>query len=909
MTTFFFRNTNNSVRKRRTQCWLLLLVLYFTVAWSWTTNQHQQRSPSKQKLNNNIIVQNTGRSSLLFSEHQTSDLIISDSELIESIIQAKTTRDVDRTLRKAFSTAKRNNNNTTTTSSTTTTSLQQHVNDLFPQHEITKISVNGNDGLEINDSKHNNKLPLSELSFNVTSNVLRRMAHVSVIEGRENMHKDDDSNSNDDDSILRQDMLTNLLENVGIKLIMAKRSQHNQTRMTTTTRRQQIEVFSLSDILQSLVMLSPTKSSQEKMRPMATIVVDLLNEKDVAELYRLGPIRLVQCLNGMAKLHIVNPKLQHKIYQRLLKPDAMSKLPAPFLVHGLSSLSTFQKIKVQQQNDDQEQDDVNTIDDDDDDDVKMLSRALMRRLRKKNVSQEANIDDLYRAVVATSDLLDLGAMSNMEDEGAMVGFTCLRIILDRQMEQEEKDGGFLLTTSQVVGLISSWASLTNPNREDTVIEQLLQLCGDEKILGGCNLKQLEVIFKSVQKLDMTKHEELTERVGQQLSKLVHESALKGFIDIHPNIVNNLIRWPVFSHRRNAEVMKPYVDAISLLITNDDHAFLERCSVGQVANFMWFLSSANAFDEKVMKSIGSYLLEDNVVDSCSPNMASRILATFTSLIEMDAGPPSESLVLIKQNLFHNYGGHLLSSSLTPPETSAALYAYAKANYIHDMGVFDHLVSILTLSRKTCTSRQLSQSLWSCGKMIVWEQEDLKQDPKSTSSHVGPPYLINAKILAGELSRRVDELSPADIAQVIWALGRLEIDENLLLSSFTNRATDFSSSLSVVEISNILWGIAKLHHKDTELISVLADRLNSPDLHTSPKEASSVLFSLGKLEWRDAALFRRLSGSMMEQIEETNAQSIANTLWAFRAVRLRPPQKLLDTWAAEKLGLSSINLSDL
>jgi hypothetical protein len=43
-------------------------------------------------------------SDLLFSQHETAEHAISDSELIQSLIMAETTRDVDWTLRDAFET-------------------------------------------------------------------------------------------------------------------------------------------------------------------------------------------------------------------------------------------------------------------------------------------------------------------------------------------------------------------------------------------------------------------------------------------------------------------------------------------------------------------------------------------------------------------------------------------------------------------------------------------------------------------------------------------------------------------------------------------------------------------------------------------------------------------------------------
>ena len=46
-------------------------------------------------------------------------------------------------------------------------------------------------------------------------------------------------------------------------------------------------------------------------------------------------------------------------------------------------------------------------------------------------------------------------------------------------------------------------------------------------------------------------------------------------------------------------------------------------------------------------------------------------------------------------------------------------------------------------------------------------------------------------------------------------------------------------------------------------------------------------------------------MIERIDEASAQAVANTLWAYRAVRMTPPKELSASWASEKLGIVSID----
>ena len=188
------------------------------------------------------------------------------------------------------------------------------------------------------------------------------------------------------------------------------------------------------------------------------------------------------------------------------------------------------------------------------------------------------------------------------------------------------------------------------------------------------------------------------------------------------------------------------------------------------------------------------------------------------------------------------------------------------------------------------------------MIAWERQEVDLLDDEDAEMKDPPYLKNALSIAKELSSRAEELSPVDVAQIIWGIGRLEIQDEKLISAFANRTVEICSSMNSVEVSNILWGIARVQFRDGKLIGCLSDRLTADDIHiSSPRVAASILFSLGKLRWKDENLFRTLSRTMIDQIQDVNAQSIANTLWAFRAVRMRPPRELLDTWATDRLGI--------
>jgi hypothetical protein len=563
------------------------------------------------------------------------------------------------------------------------------------------------------------------------------------------------------------------------------------------------------------------------------------------------------------------------IYQRLLKPDAVSKIPARYLSHGLSAQAS-----------------LNT----NDRDGMLLARAFMRRLRKQKVREDATIKDLCRALVASNQLLKNGGMDDFEDEAAIFGFTTLRAIL----EKRRNENGHIFTATEMSDLISSWATLSNNNKEDTVIEELLEICQSEKTLDRCNLRQLESIVGSVEQLHITNHAETMKLGGERLVALVEQQQSTTSKALNPKTISNILRCPVLLHRRNNDVMKPYLEASSRLFVDED--FLRRCSVGEIANFLWFMSVAHWHHEGVLKALGQRILDPSLVDSCSPKLASRILGTYTSILcleDLRKDDPSEGMLKLSTQLFHDYGGHLLSSQLSPAEVSSALVAYAKASYVQDMGIYDHLVALIASMASRCTVRQLAQSLWSCGKLIAWERLDYEEDEIQE-----PPYLESAKKIASELCLRASELSTVDATQCIWALGRLRIKDAGIVSSIANRAKELVPMMNAVEVSNILWGLGKLRFNDPELVATLTNRLTTESLRVSAIEAASTLYALGRLRVRDEEVFDKLSSIMIAQIRDASAQAIANALWAYQTVHLKPPEELLTLWATQKLGLVGV-----
>jgi hypothetical protein len=816
-----------------------------------------------------LVQRSATHQGLLYSQYNEGEIPLSEPELIESIKLARTAKAIDQTLRGAKdeplngSTVPVNNQ-----LQERTDFAKRNHSDLTSETSPTK-SDTGQKSFE-------------KLSLNVTAAALRRVAHVSIQESR---RKQTDPSGLE----IRKALLTNLLENIGGQIVLAHRSNDPS---------ETVGMYALADVLEALAILSKrVNNGRAHMQPMARLVVGLMLRHENEKIYHLGPIRLVQCLQSLAALNLNNDDdrwLRHTIYERLAKPDAVSKLPARSLSYGLSALAASK---------DDLGDNAITF---------KLSKSFMRRLRKQKVRETASVSDLCRALVASRDLVvsKHASAEEISEEASIFGFTTIRAILD--MNKKER----VIYSSQMADIVSSWASLrkVDPSREDTLIDGLLDVCEHADMLSMCTVWQLQNILEGMEKLQVTNRPELVRLAGEQLVEIVEQRCSLG--SMNPTAVNSILRCPVLLHRRNATVIGPYIQASVHLFADSD--FLGRTRVGELANFLWFMSMARWYHNGSLKALTERIMETEVADSCTPKLASRILGTFTSIVSAQSTrslnkgnglPEAAEMQELSSNLFHDLGGHLLSSQMSPAEVSSALYAYAKASYVQDMGIYDHLVSQIASMSSQCSVRQLAQSLWSCGKMVAWEDNQTENEDESCKPTQDPPYLQNAKHLATVLSTRMKELTPMDVTQCMWAVGRLRITDARLVCAFAYRAKQLALKLNSAEVANIVWALSRVNFDDEEVLKTLTNRITSDSLQPMPQDAATVLYALGILQHKDERAFTLLSNKILEQIDRTSAQSIANTLWAHRAVRIPPPQRLLDSWATQKLGIVGIQPGDV
>jgi len=360
---------------------------------------------------------------------------------------------------------------------------------------------------------------------------------------------------------------------------------------------------------------------------------------------------------------------------------------------------------------------------------------------------------------------------------------------------------------------------------------------------------------------------------------------------------------------NQCVMVPYIAAYQRICRSTP--FLSQCQASELSDLAWFDYRSRCCDQETLMRLASRILQPDVLDACPPHVASRILSSYTLAFDIKTSTISEESRLALSQLFESLGVHLLSSAqLAPADVSRAIHAYAKASYVGDIGIFDNLAQVMVSRLDDYTARQITQSLWACGKMMTWEVDNQFDEPgihQGTEEPELPPYFGPAVAMAEELASRSNELSTKDVAQALWALGHLRAGRADIVTPLAQRAKTMSAKFNTRETANILWALGKMYSKDYDAVYSLTRRFSvivEGQKHPTPQEAANILYALARLNIRDDDVFKNLTEGLLNQINDTSAQAIANCLWAHRAVHITPPQQLVDQWASQKLGLVAV-----
>jgi len=647
-----------------------------------------------------------------------------------------------------------------------------------------------------------------------------------------------------------------------------------------------LSFYALADVLWSMHVLNIHQQGASNLQRLATSVWGRLQRDNVGAVSHLGPRRLVECLQA-ASTFILRPgasehsdaenlSFYKQICERLTKGDALSKLTPVGLSMILSSLSRTSHLLSCE---------------------KALVQAVARRLRKKCVRESATRRTLSKSLEAAVPLiLSQQIESTLGKEIRTMAYTICKESVKRANLADDT----VFTSIEACRLLNL-AALLNIEASDPVVRQLCHILGNETLstFESSTVVRVSHIMDSLERLQVNDAAGVIQRMGDAFVECVGGGSAV-VEQIEPKDVNTILRCAALLQGRSEATMQPFQSGARSLFL--DPSFIDRCSSIELSNFVWFALVARWRDGEVLETLATHILKPGVAESFSPKMACRTLSTFTAItasrsVELEETRPLEPLLF---KLFDRFGEQLLSSQLTPLDVSSAIYSYARASYIRDMGIFDHLVTLMVPRVDEFRVRQVAQSLWACGKMMAWEIEP--DEEEDGSPH---PYLSSATAMAAFLAARADELNTKDVTQAMWAIGRLRIEDPSIVAPLAKQAKAVSKELTAQEIANLFWALSKVKSQEFGLIYVLMRRISCDDsLGLMPQEAANILYALGRLNIRDDEFFKLLSNIILERIELASAQSIANVLWAHRAVHITPPQMLLDSWAIEKLGLVAV-----
>lgn len=666
-----------------------------------------------------------------------------------------------------------------------------------------------------------------------------------------------------------------------------------------------LSLYTLCDVLTSLSILAirtecgygntHVHEFHNRLQTLAQKIWNHLAERSDIVLRQAGPKRWVDCLRSVHSLQLdlathptsnnnnnnkdastKYPCFYQSLCHRLTRGDALAQLSARDLTAVLQALAASRLDHAAERN---------------------LLRAVARRLRKKSVRVNASDATLARAAAAAV----LLASRNVDDDIATTDVHELQTLVytvTKDLVAHAKESNEARAVSELVATLVSLSAFAVP-ADDPLVRDAYQWLTQRALQSPetWTVTDLARFAEASVSWNLPATNELAQVLATHFGSLV-AVATPNF-PCQPSHVNDILRCAVLLHGRDDSIMKMYRTTARTLFL--DEKFLGKCEMRELSNYAWFMSAAKWNDDQVWEALGNEILRLEHTEECSPKTACRVLRSFTNQASYAESAPqqvsrrSEMLFC----LFRNLGEPLLSTQISTRDVTSAIYTYAKALYVDDMGIFDHLVEVMVARLDNCSNRQVAQSLWACGKMMAWEGE-LEID-----DHPEPPYLSNSWALASFLSSHAEELSTKDVAQALWAMAYLGIRDASIVSPIASRAHTLSAELTSQEVANIVWALCKLQSQDYKVIFVLTRRFGlDSKLQPTPQEAANVLYALGRMNIRDEEVFRNLSSGMIRQINMASSQALTNAMWAHRAVHIVPPRLLLDSWATQRLGLVGV-----
>ena len=554
-------------------------------------------------------------------------------------------------------------------------------------------------------------------------------------------------------------------------------------------------------------------------------------------------------------------------------------------------------------------------------------KSYTRRIRKQAIRDEASASDTCKTIWAVSRSLqlieygtygegrsDIFDMNEIREETRGLIFRMTRpFLIEVKSEHNEHaslkpNNAFLanLHSGQIADIYWGFTILEQ-DIDSTLFSVLNEKLLDKYCLSSCTVQSIARILSSFASLRVV-YPPVIEELGKRFLFLVNEGEVRYF---NPGVLTQMLQALVELVPGKNIASHAFFQATSKLFSSEtlSSTFYENCDDYNISMITWCLAKGRSVDCELLSSLITNFFRQNIMDQCSASSASRMLWSVTMLLSLDTScEKDEELRNLQAELFQKLSPTLLIKSLKPVDSTSAIWSMAKASYGSDLGIFDHLTEYLTSDERRMeisSAKQLSQSLWACGKMIAFEDSDEVKNDRNETNQL--PYLESALKIANHLIGRSNEMSSKDIVQVIWALARLHTEQSpIIIRHFLSVVVRKSDTYSAQETSNLMWALSKVDIEDgiiEDVIDALVQRFMSPLVLKSMKaqEASNILYACAKMNFQDENIFSTMSKILMDQVDVATSQGVANAMWAHEQVGLTPPQGLMDEWAEQKLGI--------
>ena len=710
-------------------------------------------------------------------------------------------------------------------------------------------------------------------------------------------------------TIKSKNLLSILIESVATSII-----QHTNDVSPTSISADMFNVFSIVDILYSFAVIQTNRikgnanfnNSNDSFANLARRLCQIAYHDEMF-VRQAGGNRTCETLWAMAVLQLNDQIkfisfLAESLYQRR---DLLGKYSAQSLATLLWSFARLKYVHLD------------------------FVKSYTRRIRKQSIRDEATASDICTIIWAVSSSLQClerkTALTHSQIEFAPYADELreetrgliFRLTRPFLTVIQSTDDGTLYTTGNksFVSTLHSgqiadiyWGfNVLGQDVDDELFSVLNEKLLDDQCLSSCSVQSIARILSSFSSLRSI-HPRVIRKLGTKFLHLVENDDLRYF---KPKLLTQILKASIeLMPGRNSSTENFFKATCHLFRPGGSNQnFRNQCDDSDLSMVTWCFAKARFVDNELLSSLMSMFLRKSIIDQCSASSASRMLWSVTSLLSIDSYKDNDYLRLQQFNLFSNLSPILLIKPLTPTDSSSVIWAMAKASYASDLGIFDHLTEFLAsdeVRMQKLSAKQLSQSVWACGKMIAFEDPRVISD-KSQESYTSLAYVESASIITAHLSERCDDMTPKDIAQVIWAVARLHNEKSSTnLTPFLSVIVKWSDSYNAQEVSNILWALSKINVEDKlieTVVEALRIRLLNPDVvvNMNAQEASNVLYACAKMSIDDTSIFSTLSEVLMEQVNFATSQAIVNAMWAHEQVGLSPPQGLLDSWAEQKLGI--------